>query len=181
MPAIAVVPLAIWLGACVFHDLKTRQVPNILTLGALLLSAIWRAIAGDWLVVGLVIALIAISDLPRTLRILLAGAAWVACIVFGTAAQGNLSIALFAAWIFWEMGVMGGADAKMLTTLLLGVGDPWLLLVVLLAGPSLALGGAAALAVGALTSLVNTLALTEIQARTSEAHMGRMMSLAALR
>jgi Flp pilus assembly protein protease CpaA len=134
MPAIAVVPLAIWLGACVFHDLKTRQVPNILTLGALLLSAIWRAIAGDWLVVGLVIALIAISDLPRTLRILLAGAAWVACIVFGTAAQGNLSIALFAAWIFWEMGVMGGADAKMLTTLLLGVGDPWPLLVVLLAG-----------------------------------------------
>lgn len=134
MPAIAVIPLAIWLGACVFHDLKTRQVPNFLTLGALLLAAIWRAIAGDWLVVGLVIALIAISDLPRTLRILLAGAAWVACIVFGTAAQGNLSIALFAAWIFWEMGVMGGADAKMLTALLLGVGEPWLLLVVLLAG-----------------------------------------------
>lgn len=134
MPTIAVIPLGIWLIACVACDLKTRQVPNLLTLSALLLAAIWRTIAGDWLVVGMVLALIAISDLPRTPRILLAGAAWVACIIFGTAAQGNLSIALFAAWLFWELGVMGGADAKMLTALLLLTGDPLLLGAVLLAG-----------------------------------------------
>ena len=134
MPAIAVIPLSLWLAACVTCDLKTRQVPNILTLSALLLSAIWRAIAGDWLVVGMVLALIAISDLPRTLRILLAGAAWFACIVFGSAAQGNLSIALFAAWVLWELDVMGGADAKMLTALLLLTGDPLLLGAVFLAG-----------------------------------------------
>jgi Flp pilus assembly protein protease CpaA len=134
MPAIAVIPLGIWLAACVGCDLKTRQVPNLLTLSALLIAAIWRAIAGDWLVVGMVLALIAISDLPGTLRILLAGAAWVTCIIFGTAAQGNLSIALFAAWTLWELDVMGGADTKMLTALLLLTGDPLLLGAVLLAG-----------------------------------------------
>lgn len=134
MPAMVVILLGIWLVACVGCDLKTRQVPNLLTLSALLVAAIWRAIAGDWLVVGMVVALIAISDLPRTLRILLAGAAWVACIIFGTAAQGNLSISLFAAWLFWELGVMGGADAKMLTALLLLTGDPLLLGAILLAG-----------------------------------------------
>lgn len=134
MPAMVVIPLGIWLAVCVGCDLKTRQVPNLLTLSALLIAAIWRAIAGDWLVVGMFLALIAISDLPRTLRILLAGAAWVACIVFGTAAQGNLSIALFAAWTLWELDVMGGADTKMLTALLLLTGDPLLLGAVLLAG-----------------------------------------------
>ncbi len=134
MPAVAVVPLALWLAACVWRDLKTRQVPNTLTLSALLLAATWRTIAGDWLVVGMVLALIAISDLPHTARILLAGAAWMACILFGSAAQGNLSMALFAAWVLWEMGVMGGADTKMLTALLLFLGDPLLLVAVFLAG-----------------------------------------------
>lgn len=134
MPVITVIPLSLWLAACVFCDLKTRQVPNTLTLSALLLSAIWRAIAGDWLVVGMVLALIAISDLPHTLRILLAGAAWLPCIIFGNAAQGNLSIALFTSWALWELGVMGGADAKMLTALLLMIGDPLLLGTVFLAG-----------------------------------------------
>ncbi len=134
MSAYTIIPLSLWLVACVSCDLKTRQVPNVLTLSALLLAAIWRAIAGDWLVVGMVIALIAISDLPCTLRILLAGGVWILCIVFGTTAQGNLSIALFAAWVLWELGVMGGADAKMLTALLLLIGDPLLLGAVLLAG-----------------------------------------------
>ena len=84
--------------------------------------------------VGMVLCLIAISDLPRTVRILLASAAWMACLVFGGPAQGNLSIALFAAWLPWELGVMGGADAKMLTALLLFIGDPLMLLAVFLAG-----------------------------------------------
>jgi Flp pilus assembly protein protease CpaA len=134
MPAIALLPLTIWLAACVWRDIKTRQVPNTLTLSALLLAAIWRATQGDWLVVGMVLALIAISDLPHTARILLAGAAWMAVILFGSTAQGNLSHALFAAWVLWELGVMGGADTKMLTALLLFIGDPLLLVAVFLAG-----------------------------------------------
>jgi len=134
MPWFAIIPLSVWLAACVWRDLKTRQVPNTLTLSALLLAAIWRAVAGDWLVVGMVLALIAISDLPHTARILLAGAAWMAVILFGSTTQGNLSHALFAAWALWEMGVMGGADTKMLTALLLFIGDRLLLVAVFLAG-----------------------------------------------
>jgi len=134
MPALALLPLAIWLAACVWRDLKTRKVPNTLTLSALLVAAIWRAVAGDWLVVGMVLALIAISDLPRTVRILLAGGAWMAVILFGSMAQGNLSHALFAAWVLWELEIMGGADTKMLTALLLMIGDPLLLVAVFLAG-----------------------------------------------
>ncbi len=56
------------------------------------------------------------------------------CILIGSTAQGNLSHALFATWVLWEMGVMGGADTKMLTALLLFTGDPLLLLAVFLAG-----------------------------------------------
>jgi Flp pilus assembly protein protease CpaA len=134
MPMLTVIPLSLWLVACITCDLKTRQVPNVLTLSALLLASVWRTIAGDWLVVGLVVILIAISDLPRTPRILLAWAAWVICILFGSTAQGNLSIALFASWLLWELGAMGGADAKMLTALLLLTGNPLLLGAVLLAG-----------------------------------------------
>jgi Flp pilus assembly protein protease CpaA len=57
-----------------------------------------------------------------------------AVILFGSTAQGNLSHALFAAWVLWELGVMGGADTKMLTALLLFIGDPLLLVAVFLAG-----------------------------------------------
>jgi Flp pilus assembly protein protease CpaA len=42
MPWFAIIPLSVWLAACVWRDLKTRQVPNTLTLSALLLAAIWR-------------------------------------------------------------------------------------------------------------------------------------------
>jgi Flp pilus assembly protein protease CpaA len=90
MPWFAIIPLSVWLAACVWRDLKTRQVPNTLTLSALLLAAIWRAVAGDWLVVGMVLALIAISDLPHTARILLAGAAWMAVILFGKIGRAHV-------------------------------------------------------------------------------------------
>jgi Flp pilus assembly protein protease CpaA len=134
MPVLTYLPIAVWLAACVVCDLKTRQVPNALTLSALLAAAIWRAIAGQWLVVGMVLVLIAVSDLPRTPRIASAWTAWMACLVLGSPAQGDLATALFAAWLLWELEVMGGADAKMLTALLLLTGAPLLFITVLLAG-----------------------------------------------
>lgn len=134
MPGLAYLPIAVWLAACVVSDLKTRQVPNTLTLSVLLAAAIWRAISGEWLVVGMVLALIAVSDLPRIPRILLAWTAWILCLVLGGPAQGNLSIAQFGAWLLWELEVMGGADTKMLTALLLLTGAPMLFIAVLLAG-----------------------------------------------
>lgn len=123
-----------WLAACVTCDLAKRLVPNRLTLTGLVVAALWRVLAGDGIVVLLVAALIAISDLPRTARILLACAAWIACILLGSLAHGNLATALVTVWILWELEVTGGADAKMLLALLLFVGDPVLLLAVLLAG-----------------------------------------------
>jgi Flp pilus assembly protein protease CpaA len=134
MPALAYFPIAAWLAACVVCDLKTRQVPNTLTLSALLAAAIWRAISGEWLVVGMVLILIAVSDLARIPRLLTAWTAWIVCLVMGGSPQSDLSIPLFGAWLLWDLEVMGGADAKMLTALLLLTGSPLLFPAVLLAG-----------------------------------------------
>lgn len=56
--------LLAWLGACVVYDLRSRQVPALLTILPLILAALWRLFQGGWQMVLLVIALVLVSDLP---------------------------------------------------------------------------------------------------------------------
>jgi Flp pilus assembly protein protease CpaA len=102
----------------------------------LVIAAIWRVFHGGWLEVLLVVVLILISDLPqRKMCIALACLACFSSIIFtGSAELIYAILAIFAAWTMWEAGATGGADAKIIITLILLFGNGLLLIPILLAG-----------------------------------------------
>ena len=128
--------LLAWLGTCVFFDLRTRQVPTLMTVMPLLLAAAWRLFQGGWQLVLLTVALTLFSDLPQ--------AKW--RIPFGCcAAIVGLSIAespyevyamlvIFAVWALWEIGATGGADAKIIIALVLLFSNGLLFIPIVLVG-----------------------------------------------
>lgn len=126
----------IWLSVCVACDLKTRQVPNLLTLIPLVLAGIWRLISGDWQLTLLVIALILISDLPKAGWRIPFGilAAFIAAGFAGFTEKTPQIVVLFVVWAMWERGLLGGADAKIILALVLLFADGRLLLLILIAG-----------------------------------------------
>jgi Flp pilus assembly protein protease CpaA len=131
------VPLVfIWLCICTAYDLKTRQVPNALTIIPLALAGIYRLVQVDWQLMLLVIALILISDIPKPgLRIPFGLLAAVLAAGLSEVSANTLQIAvLFLVWALWEMDKLGGADAKIILALVLFFSDGCLLLPILFAG-----------------------------------------------
>lgn len=135
--------LVAWLGVCVAYDLRTRQVPALLTGLALATAGIFRLTQGGWALVLLVIVLALVSDLPKAKhRLLLGSLAVLAGIVLG--ARSDLAIPMlltFAVWVLWEIGALGGADAKMLITLELLFADVSIFLLIILTGGLQGLAG----------------------------------------
>ncbi len=128
--------LMAWLSACVVFDLRSRQVPALLTIPPLVLSALWRLSQGGWSVVILVVALILISDLPwPKWRIPLA---WLATVLVlsipGSSESIYAFLVIFAAWALWEIGATGGADAKLIISLVLLFGNGLLFIPIVLVG-----------------------------------------------
>ncbi len=128
--------LLAWLGACVACDLRSRQVPALLTIPALTLSIFWRLFQGGWLMVLLVIIVIVVSDLPwKKWRIPFAGLASLLALSITRSTQSVYAIvALFAAWVLWEVGATGGADAKVIISLVLFFGNGLFFIPIVLAG-----------------------------------------------
>lgn len=128
--------LIAWLGVCVGFDLRSRQVPAPLTIPPLFLAGLWRLLHGGWLMVLLVVALVLISDLPwARWRIPLACLASV--LSFSVASSSGLIYAMlvvFAVWAMWEAGGTGGADAKIIISLVLLFADGLLFVPIVLAG-----------------------------------------------
>ena len=114
-----------WLGACAACDLRSRQVPGWLTIPPLVLAAGEELFQGNWQPVLLLVSLVLISDLPASRwRIPLAGlAAGVTLSVPGSGELISVQLAIFAAWALWEFGTTGGADAKIIITLVLLLGN----------------------------------------------------------
>ena len=106
--------LLAWLGACVVYDLRSRQVPALLTILPLVLAALWQLFHGGWQMVLLVIALILVSDLPwAKWRIPLACLVSVLALSFaGSSESVYATLVIFAEWALWEIGATGGADAN---------------------------------------------------------------------
>jgi hypothetical protein len=117
-------------------DLRSREVPALLTIPPLILAALWRLFHGDWQVVLLVVALVLISDLPwAKWRIPLAGLASV--LALSIASSSGLVYAMlviFSVWAMWEIGATGGADAKIIITLVLLFADGLLFIPIVLIG-----------------------------------------------
>ena len=131
--AIPILLLAILFISMLF-DLRTRQVPAVLTLGSLLGAAIFSLWQGNWSPVVLVVALIWISDWePQAKRLAFSTAAAAFACIFQPAVS-LLCLAIFALWMLWEFDLIGGADVKLLMAALLIFGNAALLLPVAMAG-----------------------------------------------
>ena len=135
MSQIVLLPLLIiWLLVCMIHDLRSRQVPEKLTLYPLVAAGLYSLVQGQWTPVLLLPVLICISDWePRIKRLLFAFVASVFAAIFDERTAVSV-VALFTIWLFWEMGAMGGADAKLLMVIILVIGSPWVLALIALAG-----------------------------------------------
>ena len=128
--------LLAWLVACVVFDLRSRQVPALLTIPPLIISALWRLFQGEWPVVVLVFVLILISDLPwPKWHIPLACLATVLALSIPDTSENIYALlVIFAAWALWEIGTTGGADAKIIISLVLMFGNGLLFIPIVLAG-----------------------------------------------
>jgi Flp pilus assembly protein protease CpaA len=128
--------LLAWLAICVIFDLRSRQVPTFFTVLPLILAALLQLVQGSWQLVALVALLILISDLPQ--------AKWrvpVACTatILGLSIAGSPGIVyamlvVFAVWALWEIGATGGADAKIIITLVLFFANGLLFIPIVLVG-----------------------------------------------
>ncbi len=108
----------------------------MLTIPPMLLAATWRLFQGGWQIVLLVLALTLISDLPKAAwRITLACVATI--LIISTISQSELiyaSLVMFGVWALWEIGASGGADAKIIITLVLIFSNGLLFIPIVFAG-----------------------------------------------
>lgn len=128
--------LLAWLGICVFFDLRSRQVPTLLTVIPLVLAAAWRLFQGGWQLVLLTAALTLLSDLPQAKwRIPLGCCAAIAGLSIASSPDMvYATLVIFAVWAMWEIGVTGGADAKIIVALVLLFANGLLFIPIVLVG-----------------------------------------------
>ena len=125
-----------WLGICMIFDLRSREVPTLLTVIPLILAGIWRLLQGSWMLVLLTVLLILISDLRGAKwRIPVGCCAAVAGIFIARSPDTTYAmLVVFAVWALWEIGATGGADAKIIIALVLLFADGLLFIPIVLIG-----------------------------------------------
>ena len=125
-----------WLGICVIHDLRSRQVPTPLTVIPLILAAAWRLFQGGWQLILLTVALTLLSDLPQAKWRIPLGccAAIVGLSIAGSPDEVYAMLVIFAVWALWEIGATGGADAKIIFALVLLFANGLLFIPIVLVG-----------------------------------------------
>lgn len=134
--------LLAWLGTCVFFDLRTRQVPTLMTVIPLILVATWRLFQGGWQLVLFTITLTLLSDLPQAKWRIPLGccAAIVGLSIAGSPDEVYAMLVIFAVWALWEIGATGGADAKIIIALVLLFSNGLLFIPIVLVGGVQGLG-----------------------------------------
>ena len=121
-----------WLGWCVWHDLRNREVPNFITIIPMATSCLIGVLFGRWAAAFLVAVLILLADIG-SYRVGL-GIIATAILALTSPAQSLICVSILWVWLFWERGALGGADAKILIALLQLWGNPSLLIWIALAG-----------------------------------------------
>ena len=125
-----------WLGFCVIFDLRSRQVPTLLTIIPLVLAAAWRLFQGGWQLVLLTVVLTLLSDLPQAKWRIPFGCsvAIIGISITGSPDMVYAMLVIFAAWALWEIGATGGADAKIIIALVLLFADGLLFIPIVMVG-----------------------------------------------
>jgi Flp pilus assembly protein protease CpaA len=126
--------LLVWLFICMIYDLRFREVPAVVTLVPLGIAAVYALTQGWWTPPLLAVALMVISDFqPREKRYAFAGLVSAFAAIFEPAT--TLTVVILATiWVLWEIGAMGGADAKLLMVIALVLPQPVIFLWIALAG-----------------------------------------------
>ncbi len=127
--------LLTWLLVSMIYDLRFRELPAKLTLIPLALAGIYALLMhGAWVAVGFTAVLILIADLePRPRRLLFAGVIGAFAVIFDPAAFVQIII-LITIWLLWDIGAMGGADAKILFVIGLTIQQPVVFVLIALSG-----------------------------------------------
>jgi Flp pilus assembly protein protease CpaA len=126
--------LLVLLLVCAVYDLRDREVPMPLTLGALVGAGVYALFSGIWSPVLLTIALTHVADInPREKRLAFALTLSVFSGLFQPGAAFICAVIL-SVWMLWEFGVMGGADTKLLIAITLMTGNPAILIPISVAG-----------------------------------------------
>jgi Flp pilus assembly protein protease CpaA len=116
------------------YDLRQREIPTTLTLICLAGAGVVALLQHFCAPFVLTVVLILVSDIhsPAWQRILAGIACLLACIL--QPASIALSFFTFAIWSFWDLGLFGGADAKLLIAVRLVTDNPGVLIPIFLAG-----------------------------------------------
>jgi Flp pilus assembly protein protease CpaA len=123
---------AAWLGVMVWQDLGKREVSNWLTIPPVFLAGGWWAWRGEWSVLVLLLALVAVTELfdrlhlPPVLSISVAPAL---ASGIGHFASPRVTLVLMTwsvVWVAWVVRFVGAADAKVLMALVGFWPDTWL-------------------------------------------------------
>ena len=126
----------LWLGWAAWQDIRRKEVSNWLTIPPLLGVSLWWLWCGEWRVLALLVALIAIVEamdhyhiFPLTAAILAVAAG--AGLTFMAPAQTRLiAIVWSALWAIWITRLAGGADIKIVMALV-GLYPDWRLVALL--------------------------------------------------
>lgn len=138
LPLFLTIIISTWLVVCTFFDLKKQEVPNFLTILPLALSSIYAVFSENGIQIVFLIFLFVISDFPKDLR-LPCGLIGILFGLYILPQQAFLFASYFVFWSLWAFEVMGGADVKILMSLLLITQSPSLGWLVLIAGGFLGL------------------------------------------
>ncbi len=114
--AFSTLAICAWLGVAAWQDLRTRQVPNWLTLAPLLCVVAWRASEGDLAGLALLVAIVVIDPLPQGLRVGMMAAAAV-IVVQLSPASSIVAMTWAVAYCLVQVNALGPADAKIAATL----------------------------------------------------------------
>ncbi len=120
--------------AGMIHDLRKRELPPGLTLGALVGAGVYALFQGLWIPVLLVFALLMADNLELRSKWLAFAVTLTVAAFFVQPEVALIGAVTIAAWILWECGMLGGADVKLLAAALLVLGTPLVLVPIALVG-----------------------------------------------
>ena len=131
---IARIALLALLFMSMLTDQRKYEVPMLFTITGLAGSGLYAILNGLWAPVLLTVILTLVSDFnPRGKRLAIAMISSVIAL-FVQPGSELISATLLGVWVFWEFGILGGADAKLLIAAELIIGNPAVLLPISIAG-----------------------------------------------
>lgn len=120
---------SVWLLYLAIADIRRGQVTNWATVPPLLAGVAWQTLRGEWTAIVLLALALFVAEWPVAWPLGIAGvvAVWPQVAIQGMEATAAVWI---VALVLWLLGVLGGADVKVVMTLMVLFPDPrlaWLL------------------------------------------------------